>query len=281
MGNDLVVAYSGGKDSDVLLDLAIKSGVRFTAQHNHTTVDAPETVYHIRATFARLREQGVPAVINYPREKRLWDGQVRRVTMWNLIADQSMPPTRIARYCCRYFKERQFDGQHILTGVRWDESERRRNQHGLHETLSVNPVKRVVYYDENDEAHKLTDICQMRSRIATNPIIDWLEDDVWLYVKFEGLKVNPLYSLGYKRVGCIGCPLARTKVQEFEFRMYPKYRAAYLRAFQRLLERRDAEGRTRSKGWATPETLMDWFLQKKQPDDDTQLTMFGEEEENA
>jgi len=40
-----VVGYSGGKDSDVLVDLFRKSGVKFMVMHNHTTLDAPETVY--------------------------------------------------------------------------------------------------------------------------------------------------------------------------------------------------------------------------------------------
>lgn len=57
MGHTLIVAYSGGKDSDVLLALAIKSGVTFAVQHNHTTADALQTVYHIREVFKRLTER--------------------------------------------------------------------------------------------------------------------------------------------------------------------------------------------------------------------------------
>ena len=47
----LIICYSGGKDSDTLLQLAINSGIDFEVLHNHTTIDAPETVYHIRNTF--------------------------------------------------------------------------------------------------------------------------------------------------------------------------------------------------------------------------------------
>lgn len=49
-----VVGYSGGKDSDVLVDLFRKSGVKFMVGHNHTTLDAPETVYYVRRKFADL-----------------------------------------------------------------------------------------------------------------------------------------------------------------------------------------------------------------------------------
>ena len=55
----LLIAYSGGKDSDVLLRMAENSGIPFEVQHNLTTADAPETVYHIRDTFRRLEERGV------------------------------------------------------------------------------------------------------------------------------------------------------------------------------------------------------------------------------
>lgn len=41
--------YSGEKDSDVILHLAKKSGIKFQAVHNHTTVDAPETVRYVRS----------------------------------------------------------------------------------------------------------------------------------------------------------------------------------------------------------------------------------------
>lgn len=43
----LVITYSGGKDSDVLLHLAGKSGIPYEALHSLTTADAPETVRHV------------------------------------------------------------------------------------------------------------------------------------------------------------------------------------------------------------------------------------------
>jgi phosphoadenosine phosphosulfate reductase len=169
-GNTLVIAYSGGKDSDVLLDLAIKSEVSFVAQHNHTTMDAPETVYHIRAVFERLKAQGITAKINYPPDIETADGKTVRASIWNLIPKKRMPPTRIVRYCCGFFKERQFDGQHIVTGVRWAESAKRKMR-GLHETLNKDKQKRVIYLDENDEEHKMTEICQLHARIITNQLL--------------------------------------------------------------------------------------------------------------
>ena len=65
-GKPLVCTYSGGKDSDVMLELFKRSGVPFEVINSHTTVDAPPTVYHIREQFKRLEEQGIRATIHMP-----------------------------------------------------------------------------------------------------------------------------------------------------------------------------------------------------------------------
>jgi len=43
----LVITTSGGKDSDVCLTLARAAGIRYEVQYNHTSVDAPETIYQL------------------------------------------------------------------------------------------------------------------------------------------------------------------------------------------------------------------------------------------
>lgn len=68
-GEPLICTYSGGKDSDVLLELFKRSSVPFEVHNSHTTIDAPETVYHIREVFKDLEEQGYKATITKPTYK--------------------------------------------------------------------------------------------------------------------------------------------------------------------------------------------------------------------
>lgn len=122
----LICTYSGGKDSDVMLELFKRSGVNFEVVNSHTTVDAPQTVYHIREKFKELEEQGIKATIIYPAYRG------KRTSMWEMIVKKG-PPTRIHRWCCTLFKEKSAPGRMIATGVRWDESVRRARR-GEYET---------------------------------------------------------------------------------------------------------------------------------------------------
>ena len=106
------VAYSGGKDSTVILDLVRRSGVKYDAHYNVTTADPPELVYHIRRQ---------PEVIcDRPT-----------MSMWELIPKMGIPPTRMTRYCCAVLKERAAHGRTVITGVRAAESVSRRKRHIL------------------------------------------------------------------------------------------------------------------------------------------------------
>ena len=100
-GLPLVCTYSGGKDSDVMLELFKRSGVVFEVNNNHTTADAPQTVWHIRDVFRKLELEGVKCTIDYHVRQ---DGS--RMKMWNLIPKKMMPLTKIVRYCCSELKNK-------------------------------------------------------------------------------------------------------------------------------------------------------------------------------
>ncbi|MDD6145900.1 MAG: phosphoadenosine phosphosulfate reductase family protein [Oscillospiraceae bacterium] len=124
----LMICYSGGKDSDVLLELAIRSGIDFEVVHSHTSVDAPETFYYIRQRFKELEERGVRCSVEYPKYKG------KRTSMWQLILIKKIPPTRLMRYCCAVLKETSGNNRCIATGVRWDESISRKKREGYMRT---------------------------------------------------------------------------------------------------------------------------------------------------
>lgn len=76
-----------------------------------------------------------------------------------------------------------------------------------------------------------------------NPIIDWKDNEVMDYAAVEKIHMNPLYCEGFHRVGCVGCPMASSKQRLMEFALYPKIKAAYIRAFDRMLKERQRRGK--------------------------------------
>lgn len=250
----LIITYSGGKDSDVLLRLAENSGIPFEVSHSLTTADAPETVRHVRDTFRRMEEKGVKCVIDAHVQP---DGS--RLTMWNLIPKHLAPPTRIVRYCCAVLKEGDGKGRFIATGVRWAESVRRKNSRGLIEVSNRDKNKRLILMDDNDETRMQFENCQMKGRRVVNPIIGWGNKEVWDYAETEKICMNPLYGCGHTRVGCIGCPLASKRVRIEEFIIWPKYKQSYIRAFDRMLEMKRMAGKSGS--WQTGVDVFNWWME--------------------
>lgn len=198
----LMVTYSGGKDSQVIVALAERAGINFEVVNSHTTADAPETVYFIREQFKAMEERGIKCSIVMPRYKD------KPVSMWTLIPQKLMPPTRLVRYCCEVLKENTGKNRFIATGVRWAESARRKNSRGIMEVMHKDPAKRIILMGDNDEKRQLFETCNLKGKMTFNPIVDWSDDDVWDYTHSEHLPINPLYCDGWKRVGCIGCPMA-------------------------------------------------------------------------
>ena len=249
-GKPLLVTYSGGKDSDTVLRLAQIAKIPFEVQHSHTTADAPETVYHVRDKFRELELAGIKCEIDYHTQP---DGT--RTTMWNLIPRKLIPPTRLVRYCCDELKEGGGKDRMITTGVRWDESTARKSRGAL-EIISKWRKKSIFLNNDNDEDRRLFETCTMKGKRVSNPIIDWETNDVMDFLTGEKVKLCSLYSEGWKRVGCIGCPMAG-KHRYAEFARYPTYKKAYIRAFDKMMEMRRLRGMPR--GVEMDETGVDVF----------------------
>lgn len=253
-GQPLVVTYSGGKDSDVILQIAKNAKVPFEVLHNHTTADAPETVYHIRNVFRELELEGIKCTIDKPVYKG------KRTSMWNLIPQKSMPPTRMVRYCCAVLKEKGGTGRFIATGVRWDESVARKNNRGTMEVIHRDREKRLILQDDNDEARRTFETCKLKGKRVVNPIVEWKTDDVLQYIEDQKIAINPLYGCGFDRVGCVGCPMAGTEGRRFEFTMFPAFKKNYIRAFDRMLEARKENGKS-TENWENGIDVFHWWME--------------------
>lgn len=252
-----VVGYSGGKDSDVLIDLFLRSGVKFCVIHNHTTIDAPETVYHIRRKFAKLTDQGIACKIYYPSK-----------SFWQICEHKRMLPTRRFRFCCGELKERQIPELRFATfsfGVRRAESAKRAKKRDSIETRNRKDYSDTKHFHfDNADNVKQTDACYTNNYFIVNPLAYWENETIWEYIRSEKIEINPLYDRGFKRVGCIGCPLAgggycgnRYK----EFQMYPKYKERYIKLCDRILELRKSEGRPNKYNFKTGEEYFNFWLE--------------------
>ena len=165
-------------------------------------------------------------------------------SMWSLIPQKLMPPTRLVRYCCSVLKEQGGAGRFISTGVRWDESTSRKANRGIYEKIASEKTQRIILNNDNDDRRMLFENCRLKAKRVVNPIIDWTDDDVWGFIQDAKIPLNPLYSEGFCRVGCVGCPMAGKK-REKEFARWPKYKDMYISAFDRMLEERKRRGKMR------------------------------------
>lgn len=268
-GQPLIITTSGGKDSDVCLKLAEISGIPYEAMHNHTTADAPQTVRHVRNQFRKLELTGVHCAVNQPVYKG------GRTSLWKLIPQKGVPPTRIMRYCCAVLKETGGKDRMITTGVRWAESTRRKTNRGIYEKLTRDPAKKIILSNDNDDTRQLFENCRLKAKRVCNPIIDWTNDQVWNFLRSYHIELNPLYECGFSRVGCIGCPMAG-KGRYFEFHMFPQYEQMYRHAFARMVEARKAAGKLdNTKSWATAEGVWHWWMEE----DEAQVRLFDDAQE--
>ena len=259
------IADSGGKDSSVLKRIAEKCrekyGLQFKINHNHTGLDAPETVYFVRSERERYQKAGIEYQISYP------DMYFDR-----LCLKKQMLPTRLIRFCCAHLKESYGSrNERLVTGVRKDESTNRKQNQGLvtimkeggvpqevrdNPDFSSTPRGGVVLLNyDNDESVQMVYTCFRTNKVLVNPMINWTDDDVWRYISEEHIPVNPLYTCGFDRVGCIGCPMADKK-RWMEFERYPKYKDRYISIADKLVEQTK---RKKGDAYNGPDTGLKYF----------------------
>jgi len=236
-----ILAFSGGKDSVCIKAIADMAGVKYKAIYNNTTVDPPELVAFIR-TFEDVEIQNP------------------KTSMRNLIVKKGYP-TRVRRFCCAELKEKTNPDRITITGVRWAESVRRKNNQGIVNVFGKKKEDRILLNDENDESRRTVEMCYRTRKTLVNPIINWTDDDVWGFIRSNKVPYCKLYDEGFKRLGCIGCPMAPVKQRIADFERWPRYKKYYMSAFRDWIKRAKENGKDIRYGIDTPEKMFDSWLQ--------------------
>ena len=200
-GQPIEVAYSGGKDSDVILELTKMAGIPYRAIYKNTTIDPPGTIKHAEEMGAEILRQ----------ERSFFD----------LVAEMGFPNHQ-QRFCCKFLKEYKVLDRAIM-GIRKSESTKRDKQY-------EEPTECRYYGSKAPENHVE----------AVYPILDWTDDDVVQFVKERGIRLHPIYYRPdgtidpTQRLGCMCCPLAYYKKRIRYFERVPGMVKAYIRAGQRF-----------------------------------------------
>ena len=187
----IVVSFSGGKDSTVTADLAVKALSNPSLVHifGDTTLEFPSTIEYAH----RFRDAHPDAIFQIAKndEQNFYD-----------VCEDIGPPARMMRWCCSMFKtgpitrviNSLYRSQQILTfyGIRKSES-----------------VSRSKYNRIEDSA----DAVKIQQQTVASPIFFWKDIDIWLYLIAENVDFNDAYRLGYDRVGCWCCPNNNQRAQ--------------------------------------------------------------------
>jgi len=210
------LAFSGGKDSVVLLEMAKRAGVRYDAHYYNTTIDPPELLRLIREHYPEVQ---------FENPKRSFNWHVRRRGL----------PTRRARWCCADFKERHGKGRIVLSGIRAEESPKRARR-GIVETCLRDPSKTFVH-----------------------AIRDWTAGEVWDFIRGEGLPYCSLYDEGWRRIGCVVCPMERRVARSMA--RWPRIWQATHKA---ILYRWSTDAPHQNR-WRDGEAFWQWWLDRDAP----------------
>ena len=226
----IVLSFSGGKDSTVTADLAVRALTDPSLVHifGNTTLEFPLTTEYIQ----RFRKNNPKAILKTAinKEQNFYD-----------VCEDIGPPARMLRWCCSMFKtgpitrvlNSLYPNRNILTfyGIRKCES-----------------VSRSKYNRVEDNAESV----KIQKQKVASPIFFWKDIDIWLYILGEDIDFNDAYRLGYDRVGCWCCPNNNARAQ-FLSRIYmpeqsKKWRD-FLISFARRIGKPDAEEYVDSGKW--------------------------------
>ena len=234
----ITLAYSGGKDSDVILELAKMAGIPFKAVYHSTTIDPSGTIRHVE-------ENGVE--ISRPKEP-----------FFRLLQKHGYP-SRFARYCCKLLKER-YDSDILVQGIRASESNARAERYKEPEQCRVYDKKHksrvympILYWTDEDIKEFVTE-----RGIKCHP----------LYYRGGQFDVT-------QRLGCIGCPLQSRKKRLRQFEENPKFVRLYVRNAQVWFDAHTENGKQYKYGNAINAFVATLFFETYQDFYEHTYTLFG------
>jgi len=227
---NIVLSFSGGKDSTVTADIVTKALSNPSLVHifGNTTLEFPMTLAYAQ----RFRHQHPQAIFQVAqnREQNFME-----------VCKEIGPPARMMRWCCSMFKTgpitriigNLYRNQQILTfyGIR------------RYESVSRSKYNRV---EKNSQSVKI------QQQTVAAPLFNWKDIDVWLYILGEKIDFNEAYRLGYDRVGCWCCPNNNGRAQFLSSIYIPNKASAWRRFlidFARQIGKEDAEVYVDSGKW--------------------------------
>ena len=250
------LAFSGGKDSQALYHVAKMAGVAFEAHYALTTLDPPELVRFIRSNY--------PDVIT----------DRPQMTFAQVCLKKKALPTQRMRFCCAVLKETRGAGTVTLTGVRRQESYKRSKRNeaekiGSKKARFSGTFEQLDQFTRNKELEGVQCV-NGKDKIVINPIIEWSEADVWYFLN-EVAKVEHcvLYDRGWRRIGCLFCPMASKREILKQGGEYPKYHALIMRTIHRLRENgymnqyTDLTDEEVFRWWISKESIKHWYAEHK------------------
>lgn len=241
------VGFSGGKDSQVLLELVKMAGVKYRAVYNVTTNDPADNVRFIKTHY--------PDVIFSRPEK----------SYFQLIESKGIP-TMLQRWCCYIFKETAGVGFVVLTGIRKEESSKRAKYDEAVKMARKKDERKAINIDEM-AANEFRCVGG-KDKFMVYPILEWTERDVWDFIALRGLPVNPCYQ-NHKRVWCVFCPFAKAKDVRAYCETHPKLKAAFLNAIEKYrckMKKQEMLPTAEDyfEWWLTHESIAEYTAKKRQ-----------------
>ena len=227
-----IIAFSGGKDSIVIWHLAQHSGLDFNYNHSNTTIDPPGHLRFIRDNYPNVQ------IIN------------PRYSFYKVVEQYGLP-TRHRRFCCQHLKEYIGKGARVFEGLRIDE--------GVKRGLRLSKLKEPEQCDT-----------RIKGKIHVYPILNWTEKNVWEYIHTNGLPYPKLYDEGFTRMGCVGCPLANQSQRINEYKLYPRYVYAVIKAIDKNIK----AGKCLSKFFNDPYEAFYWWISEKSIKQHKELSLF-------